>query len=301
MCSSTNVFVHLVVTHLLGPIGSYCWVTSSCNHVQELSLLTISQLTFSLNPQLLTDHCSIIPVPAVITGRAQDSIIADLHSPLSIALTTNQMNSTICAASINGWKLELNLCQFSVISSGEFTNNSANLYLFNSAGNIKLQIHCCLYVTSFPLSSFRLFAVCKNRRGRPGRYCKWSKSGQWEGRRMRLVYTYTFFSAKTLTWTINVIIPHSNISAVFWIGVSQTTWCIQRCFSAVTVYVIKQDGSSPTSKPCTTDGWPEHNNLCKVKKKYSNFTKVLVFIFSALSTRIAMLIRTLLNLQYLCE
>ena len=54
---------------------------------------------------------------------------------------------------------------------------------------------------------------------------------------------------------------------VFWIGVSQTTWCIERCFSAITGHVIKQDGSSPISKPQTADGLSEHKNPCEAKIK----------------------------------
>ena len=87
------------------------------NHVQELSLLlmeTTSQPTCSLESQLLADHCSIIPAPAsaatqaiaVITDRAPDSTITDLHCSLSIVLTINQMDSTVCAAGINGCKMQ---------------------------------------------------------------------------------------------------------------------------------------------------------------------------------------------------
>ena len=70
-------------------------------------LIANTQLTCSLESQLLADHCSINPVPAVITDRAPDSTITDLHCPLTTALTTNQTYSTICAACINGWKLKL--------------------------------------------------------------------------------------------------------------------------------------------------------------------------------------------------
>ena len=73
-----------------------------------------------------------------------------------------------------------------------------------------------------------------------------------------------------LTWTIKAVTPHSNITTVrtiFWIGVSQTAWCMERCFSTVTNNLLKQDGSSPTSKPHTTDGWSEHKNPCEAKIK----------------------------------
>ena len=69
-------------------------------------MVTARQHTCSLESQLLTDHCSIIPAPAVITDRTPDSTITDLHCPLTIALTTNQTNSTICTVGINGWKLQ---------------------------------------------------------------------------------------------------------------------------------------------------------------------------------------------------
>ena len=73
----------------------------------KLQLMTTNaQLTCSLEPQLLTDHCSIIPVPAIITDRAPDSTITDLHCTLCIVLTTNQTNKTICTAGINGWKIQ---------------------------------------------------------------------------------------------------------------------------------------------------------------------------------------------------
>ena len=59
------------------------------------------QFTCSLESQLLADHRCIITVPAIITDRAPDSTVTDLHCSLSIALTTNQTNSTICTAGIN--------------------------------------------------------------------------------------------------------------------------------------------------------------------------------------------------------
>ena len=71
-----------------------------------------------------------------------------------------------------------------------------------------------------------------------------------------------------LTWTIKAVTPHSNITnmgTVLWIGVSWTT--LERCFSAITGHVTKQDGSSTLSKPCTTDVWPEHKNPCEDKIK----------------------------------
>ena len=71
-----------------------------------------------------------------------------------------------------------------------------------------------------------------------------------------------------LTWTIKAVTPHSNIITmitVFWSGVSQTTWCLENCFSAITGHVIKQDGSSTLSKPHTTNGWSKHKNSCEDK------------------------------------
>ena len=73
-----------------------------------------------------------------------------------------------------------------------------------------------------------------------------------------------------LTWTIKAVTPHSNITTmrtIFWIGVSQTAWCLERCFSAITGHVIKQDGSSPRPKAHTTDVRTEHKNPCETKIK----------------------------------
>ena len=71
-----------------------------------------------------------------------------------------------------------------------------------------------------------------------------------------------------LTWTIKAVTPYSNITTmitIFWSRACQTTWCLENCFSAITSHVIKQDGSSPMSKPHTTDVWHEHKNPCEDK------------------------------------
>ena len=73
-----------------------------------------------------------------------------------------------------------------------------------------------------------------------------------------------------LTWTIKAVTPYSNITTmrtIFWIGVSQTAWCLESCFSAITGYLLKQDGSSSLSKPHTTNGWSKHKNSCEDKVK----------------------------------
>ena len=73
-----------------------------------------------------------------------------------------------------------------------------------------------------------------------------------------------------LTWTIKAVTPHSNITTmmtVFRLGRSQTAWRLERCFSAITGHVIKQDGSSTLSKPHTTNGWSKHKNSCEDKIK----------------------------------
>ena len=73
-----------------------------------------------------------------------------------------------------------------------------------------------------------------------------------------------------LTWTIKAVTPHSNITTmrtIFWIGVSQTAWCLERCFSAITGYLLKQDGSSSLSILRTANGWSKHKNSCEDKIK----------------------------------
>ena len=74
-----------------------------------------------------------------------------------------------------------------------------------------------------------------------------------------------------LTWTIKVVTPHSNITTVRtkssigrW---SQTTWCLDRCFIAITGYGTKQDSSSSTSKHHTADEVSEHKNPWEDKIK----------------------------------
>ena len=137
-----------------------CWYS---NHVQELSLLLMATArkfyTCSLESQLLADHCCIIPVPAVITDRTPDSTITDLHCPLTTALTTNQMNSTICTAGINGWKLKYNSLQMNLFchltNLWQYTTIRSCHVWFHTGNCISYQlnddtVHIIFFTTKLP-------------------------------------------------------------------------------------------------------------------------------------------------------
>ena len=73
---------------------------------------------------------------------------------------------------------------------------------------------------------------------------------------------------------------HIIMGAVqIWIGTAWTTW--ENCFSAITGHVIKQDGSSPSSKPHMTNEWSEHKNSCVAKINKINAFKIKVAIASS--------------------
>lgn len=81
-----------------------------------------------------------------------------------------------------------------------------------------------------------------------------------------------------LTRVIYVVTPQANIiimgAVQTWIEMAWTTW--ENCFSAITGHVIKQDGSSPSSKPCVTNEWSEHKYSCVAKITKINAFKIKV-------------------------